>query len=104
MFDIDNHEKEILAVGYEKKPIESKDKWNQLNLLDMQYLLGTNCPRPLLHRSKSYIWLKESNQRINEFYIGYMMNPNFHKNKALKYQVKGFLENTFGPSTNIHIG
>ena len=31
MFDIDSHEKEILAVGYENKTIVSKDKWNQLN-------------------------------------------------------------------------
>ena len=30
MFAIDNHEKEILAVGYENKTIESKDKWNQI--------------------------------------------------------------------------
>ena len=59
MFDIDNHEKEILAVGYKNKTIETKDKWNQLKLLDMQSLLGTNCCRPLLHMSKSYIWLEE---------------------------------------------
>ena len=32
MFDIDNHEKEILAVGYEKKTIKKRDKWNQLNI------------------------------------------------------------------------
>ena len=53
MFDIDNHEKEILAVGYKNKKIETKDKWNQLNILDMQYLLGTNCRRSLLHMYKS---------------------------------------------------
>ena len=29
MFDIDNHEKEILSVGYKNKTIETKDKWNQ---------------------------------------------------------------------------
>ena len=58
MFDIDNHENEILAVGYENKINESKDKWNKLNLLDMQSLLGNNC-----------IWIEETNQRINEFSI-----------------------------------
>ena len=103
MFDIDKHEKEILAVGYEKKTIEYKDKWNQLNLLDMESLLGTNSSIPLLYMSKSYIWLEETNQRFNEFSIGYMMNQNLHKNKAFKEQVKGCLKNTFGPSTNIHI-
>ena len=54
--------------------------------------------------AKSYIWLEETNQRINELYIGYMMNPNFHKNKVLREQVKVCLKNTFGPDTNIHIG
>ena len=104
MFDIENHEKEILAVGYENKTILSKDKWNQLNLLDMQSLIWNNFCRPLLHQSKIYIWIEETNQRINEFSIGYMMNPNLNKNKAFKEQVKGCLKNIFGPSTNIHIG
>ena len=38
LFDIDNHEKEILAVGYKNKTIETKEKWNQLNLFDMKSL------------------------------------------------------------------
>ena len=103
MFDIDNNEKEILAVGYKKETIETKDKWNQINILDMQSLLGTNCRRPLLHMSKSYIWLEGKNQRINEFSIGYMMNIYLNSNKAFREQVKVCLKNTFGPDTNIHI-
>ena len=61
MFDIYNHEKEIFAVGYENKTIETKDKWNQLNLIDIKYLLGTNHRLPLLHMDKSYICLEETN-------------------------------------------
>ena len=70
----------------------------------MKSLLGTNFCRPLLHISKSYIWPEEKNQRINELYIGYTMNPNLHNNKVFKEQEKGCLKNTFGTSTNIHIG
>ena len=88
MFNIDNHEKDILAVDYKNKIIETKDKWNQINILDMQYLLGANCRMPLLHMSKSYIWLEETNQRINEFSIGYMMNPNLNRNRSFRDQVK----------------
>ena len=84
LFDIENHEKEILEVGYENKKIESKDKWNQLKVLDVQYLLGTNRCMTLLHMSNIYIWIEETNQLINGFSIGYMMNPKFHKNKAFK--------------------
>ena len=103
MFNIDNHENEILAVDYKNKIIETKDKWNQINILDMQYLLGANCRMPLLHMSKSYICLEETNQHINEFSIGYIMNPSVNRNRAFKYQVKVCLENTFGPDTNTHI-
>ena len=104
LFNIDNHENEILAVNYKNKTIENKDKWNQLNLLDIKYMLGTNHFMPLSHMDKSYIWIEETNQRINEFSIGYMMNPNFHNNKAFREQVKRLLKETFGTSTNIHIG
>ena len=40
--NIDNHEKDILAVGYENKTIQTQDKWSQLNLMKIQSLLGTN--------------------------------------------------------------
>ena len=93
LFDIDNHDNDILAVYYKNKTIETKDKWNQINPLDMQSLLGTNCHMPLLHMSKRYIWLEETNQRINEFSIGYMMNPNLNRNRYFKDQVKVCLKN-----------
>ena len=78
MFDMYNHEKQILAVGYENKAIETKDKQNQLSLIDILSLLRTNHRLPLSHMAKSYIWLEETNQHINEFSIGYMMNKNLH--------------------------
>ena len=55
MFDIDNPEKDILAVGYKNKTIQTQDKWNQLNLIDIQPLFGTNHRLPLSHMSKIYI-------------------------------------------------
>ena len=48
MFDIDSHEKEILAVGYKNKTIENKDKWNQLNLID-------SAPQKLQSRVLSFV-------------------------------------------------
>ena len=38
--------------------------------------------------AKSYIWIEETNQRINELSIGYMMNPSLNMNKAFREQVK----------------
>ena len=69
----------------------------------MQSMLGDNCRMPLLHMSKSYIWLEETNQRINEFSIGYMMNPTLYRSRDFKDQVKVCLKHTFGPDTNYHI-
>ena len=88
MFDIDNHEKEIFTVGYKNKKIETKDKWNLLNLIEIQSLLGTNHRLPLSHKTKSYICPEETNEHISEFSIGYTVNPNLHKNKVFREQVK----------------
>ena len=69
----------------------------------MESMLVANCRMPLLYMSKTYIWIEETNQRINEFSFGYMMNPNLYKNKAFKEQVKACFRNTFGKDTNSHI-
>ena len=50
-----------------------------------------------------YIRIEETNQRINEFSILYMMNPNLSINKAFKDQVKICLKNTSGIMTQQHI-
>ena len=53
--------------------------------------------------AKSYICLEVKNQSINEFSIGYMMNPNLSINKYFKEQVKICMKNTFGTTTQQHI-
>ena len=103
MLNIDNHYKDILAVGYENKTIKKQDEWNQLNIMDIQSLLGTNHCLHLLHMAKSYIWLEETNQRINEFSIGYMMIPNLSINKSFKERDKICLKTTFSTTTLSHI-
>ena len=51
-------------------------------------MLGTNHRLPLTHMAKSYIWLEEKNERINEFSIGYMINPTLSINKYFKHVLK----------------
>ena len=43
--------------------------------MHIQSFLGNNHLLPLSHMAKSYIWLEETNQLMNELSIGYMMNP-----------------------------
>ena len=71
--------------------------------MHIKYLLGCNHHLPLSYMSKSYIWLEEKNQRINEFSIGYMINPNLSINKSFKEQVKICLEKRFSTTTLSHI-
>ena len=71
--------------------------------MDVQSMLGTNHRLPLSHMSQSCIWLEETNQHINEFSIGYMMNPNLSINKYFKEQVKICMKNIFGTITQQHI-
>ena len=53
--------------------------------------------------SKSYIWIEETNHRINEFSIGYMMNLNLNMNKVFREQIKSCMKTTFSTSTMTHI-
>ena len=71
--------------------------------MDIQSLVGTNNCLPLSRMAKSYIWIEVANQRINEFTIGYMMNPNLSIKKAIKEQVKICMKNTFSTTTQQHI-
>ena len=49
--------------------------------------------------SKRYIWLEETNKRINEFSIGYIMSPNLNMNKVFRYQVNVCMKTTLSTST-----
>ena len=74
-----------------------------IKFLDIQYMLGTNHRLPLLHMAKSYIWIEEKNKRINEFSIGYIMNPNLNMHKVFREKVKVCLKTTFSTSTMTQI-
>ena len=71
--------------------------------MHIQSLVETNDRLPLSHMANIYIWLEKTNQRINEFSIGYMMNPNLITNKAFKEQVKICMKPTFVAMTQQHI-
>ena len=53
----------------------------------MQSFLVANHRMPLSHMAKSYMWLKETKECINEFSIGYIIPPTFNINKSFKEQV-----------------
>ena len=71
--------------------------------MHIQSLLGTNHILILSHKTKSYIWLEERNERINEFSIGYMNNPNLSIKKYFKEKVTKCMKTTFGGMTQQYI-
>ena len=71
--------------------------------MNIQSLLGNNRRLLLSHMANKYILLEETNQRIHEFSIGYMKNPNLIINKAFREQVKLFMINSFSTLTMTHI-
>ena len=77
------YEKNISAEDFINKKIETKDEWNQINLLSMESVLEANCRMPLIHMSNRKIWIEETNQRINDFSFAYMLNPALHINNFL---------------------
>ena len=68
-----------------------------------QSLLGTNHRLTLSHMDKSYIWLKETNERIDEFSIGYMINTTLIINKDFREQMTKCMKTTFGAMTQQNI-
>ena len=64
----------------------------------MLSLLWINHRLPLFHMAKRFIWINEK-KRINEFTIGYMINPGFNVNKSFREQVEKCMYTTFGEIT-----
>ena len=81
------YEKNISAEDFINKKIETKDKWNQINVLSMDSVLGGNFCMPLLHIPNRTYLIEETNQRTNGFSFGYMFNPTLHTNKDFREQV-----------------
>ena len=89
----------MIAVGNEKKTINDKDGWNYCHHMPMLSLLGWDHHLPLLHMAKRFIWLNETKKLINEFLIGYIINPDLNDNKPFRDQVEKVMYTTFGKIT-----
>ena len=61
--------------------------------------MGANSGLPLLHIDKFFLYIHEINERINEFAIGYIINPTLNVNKSFKDKVEKCMNNMFGTLT-----
>ena len=67
--------------------------------MPMLSLLGSNNRLPLFHMDKRFIWLNEEKQRINEFTIGYMINPGLNVVEKCMYNPFGEITRPFIKAT-----
>ena len=62
-------------------------------------LLGENHRLPFFNMAQHFIWLEETKKGIEEFKIGYKINPCLNVNKAFRYQVQKCMYTAFGEIT-----
>ena len=67
--------------------------------MPMMPLLGDNHRLLLLQMSKHFIGIQETGEFINEFDIGYMINPSLHTNRSFRDQMEKCMNTTFGVLT-----
>ena len=94
--DMSKNEKENIKI----KP---KHLFHDINLISMLSFLGANNRLPLFHMTKSLVYIQEIDQHINQFSIGYMINPRLNTNGIFKDQVNICMKKTFNVTEQKHI-
>ena len=62
-------------------------------------LVGVNRRQPILHMSKIVVLFYSIDETINQFAIGYIINPSLNCNKVFRLQVEKFLSVSFHSRT-----
>ena len=66
---------EIIELEKENNNNPGKDKWETLDVIPLMPLVGVNYCQPILHMSKIMVYCYSTDESINQFAIGYMINP-----------------------------
>ena len=70
-------EQNMTECGKRKK-IPTKNKWEYCDIILLLPLLGVNHRQPLLHIPPKNVHINGTEERIDQFVIGYMVNPTLH--------------------------
>ena len=66
---------EMIKLEKWNKIIPGKDKWETLDAIPLMPFVGVNHRQPILHISKIIVRWYSIDEIINQFVIGYMINP-----------------------------
>ena len=72
----------------EKKNITVKDKWKTLGVIKLMTLVGVNHRQPILHISKRMVHCYSTDESINQFAIGYTINPSLNCDKLFREKIE----------------
>ena len=78
-------EKTLIEQG-EKTP--AKDKWEISAIIPLMLIVGVNNCIPILHLSKRMLHMYTTSKTINQFVIGYMINPYLKFHNAFTKKVE----------------
>ena len=88
-----------MEFGIDNNFFISKDKWNYCHHFPILPLLGVIHLLPLLHISKSFVYLHKTKELIVKFEIAYMVNPILHVDKSFKEKVEKYMNDMFYKNT-----
>ena len=77
----------LLCAGGNDRIGKRKEKYQanidgKIDIIPLFTLLGVNHRQPILHMSKRMVHFHSIDETINQFSIGYMINPSLHFNKV----------------------
>ena len=82
-----------------KRKNSGKYKWRTLNVIPLISLVGINIRQPILHKSKTMVHCYSTDEIINTFTIGHIINPSLNCNKEFREQVRKWLSVSFHENT-----
>ena len=82
-------------IGKSKLKLLGKDKCKTLAVIPLMTLVGIYHRQHILHMSKIMIHFYSTDENINQFAIGYMINPSLNCNKLFRQQVEKLLSVLF---------
>ena len=85
----------MIELEKESNKIPGKDKWEALYVIPLMQLVGVNNCQPILYMSKIMVHCYSTDESINQFAIGYMINHSLNYNKGFRQQVEEFWSVSF---------
>ena len=89
----------MIELGKEKKKVPGKDKWETPATIPLIPLVGLNHRQDILHMPRIMVHYYSTDETINQFAIGCIINPSLNCNKVLRIQVGKCLSLSFAART-----